>query len=680
MILNGRPRDLASFAASPRLHAVDPKGDTPLHIAAKMGNFALCDLFIRSGAQIWLRNLEKQTPADAASAEGHVLIARLLETLMGVAGTEELSPPPEAEAATKEKLDSPAPTPLLIDFDDLDDFLSFEADDDPLDYINRLGGKDVSGDFKPISTDVAIKELQDASWDLDLTSAAVSGDGFNVSRASQSEKVDQNDFLLVRKRGRQSTKQAVLSLTTRLAIEPSRCLECAADIITKSFFTSDDLDGLVAACVGDGDPMTLRENVRRTLESAGFEEADKNSESLDWGVMSDVSVEDLAQGLEACLSRRTPLPGTQRFHMDKAIEERLLGPMVRAKQVLKMGILGCEPVVRGIIAAATDVIDGTGDASAVTLRPAISGRSGDPDSLAFIKARDVLQIWHAGGCVMDGRRRREALEALERLELTLTVQKRIVGGLRLLGAQMLELSRLEGLISALEQAINELILANLPFARRFAARNVEDGEDPEDVFQTAFTGLQRATRRFDPERGDRFTIYSSFWMMQSLTRWRADEGSLIRIPVHRREKLPELDRCAERLEDRFSRQPTNAELAEELGWTETTVEMFTRIPRLVTEVVDEDDVEQIAESPQEQCINQGDMKRVIRECLAELPERQAAIIRMRFGIDGDDEMTLEEIGEIYRVTRERIRQIEAKAMRFLTHPVRKRHLHALLGG
>ena len=216
--------------------------------------------------------------------------------------------------------------------------------------------------------------------------------------------------------------------------------------------------------------------------------------------------------------------------------------------------------------------------------------------------------------------------------------------------------------------------------RRFASRNVEEGEDPEDVFQVAFMGLQRATRRFDPERGYRFLIYATYWMRQAITRWRAGEGAAVRIPVHRNEKITKLDRALERLDVRVGGAVSDLELAEELEWTIDEVRQFRGIPREAEYPASLDDWDNLLPEPSEgDDFDQAETERIVTEALADLPERQADVIRMRFGIGRETDMTLEEIGQIYGVTRERIRQIEAKGLDRLSHPGRKRRLLELLG-
>jgi RNA polymerase primary sigma factor len=224
---------------------------------------------------------------------------------------------------------------------------------------------------------------------------------------------------------------------------------------------------------------------------------------------------------------------------------------------------------------------------------------------------------------------------------------------------------------------DRLIMAHLPYVRRFASRNVEEGEDLEDVFQIAFMGLQRSTRRFDPERGHRFLIYATYWMRQALTRWRSDERAIIRIPVHRHSDLSALDEAVDRLGQSLDRTPASTELAADLEWSSEQVERLLKIPRVL---VDMDDLAPdwiSVPAVQEDFVQMTEMRRVIAELLKELPERDIDIVRKRFGFDASGEMTLEEIGSLYGVTRERIRQIESRALRQLSNPARVRRLRAL---
>ena len=168
-------------------------------------------------------------------------------------------------------------------------------------------------------------------------------------------------------------------------------------------------------------------------------------------------------------------------------------------------------------------------------------------------------------------------------------------------------------------------------------------------------------------------------MKQALMRWRADEGSAIRVPVHRQENLGKLEQAAASLDFRADGTVTDDALAVELGWSSEDVRRIRRIPRQAQYPESFDEWDGLLPQPQiEDFFDQAETERIVTEALAELPARQADVIRMRFGIGRAMEMTLEEIGRIHGVTRERIRQIEVKALKQLSHPASKRRLQALL--
>jgi RNA polymerase primary sigma factor len=441
------------------------------------------------------------------------------------------------------------------------------------------------------------------------------------------------------------------------------------------------LDQLIDSCEGNGDPDELRINLERNLEVVGLTPDGEDPEEAGlWDAKSEVSADDLADIIEATLTRATRLPGTQRFVMDKSDEQQLLEPMMRAKQELLLGILASKAAVDAILEAVDKIADGSRDPGSFSLRTIIPSRPGHSETSEVMAASEALKLWQISGRVMDGKRRREALAALDALDLSLAYQKALVSALKTSEMDLDQVVQLDRLISAYATANERLILEHLPYARRFAARNVEPNEDPEDVFQVAFTGLQRSTRRFDPDRGVRFVIYCAFWMKQALTRWRADEGSSIRVPVHRHEDLAKLDAALDRLDIGGHGTVSDDELAGELEWTADQVRQFRRIPRTAEYPDGSDEWDTLLPEPaKSDMIGRAETERIVTEILGEQPDRQAEVIRMRFGIGRESDMTLEEIGQIYGVTRERIRQIEAKALNFLSHPGRIRRLRTLLG-
>lgn len=693
LITEGQLEKLGDFAASSRLHVTDPKGDTPLHLAARMGNLAVCDLFIRSGADVDALNHDQQTPAEVAFAEGHDLAAQLLNSL--AAGSAEMESvnkcvvPFDVETvvvgpdAVRENRFNVVPETEPADMtDDLDDLLDFEAEAEPEDFFDQNASDTASGTFVAIvSPSPVVSDDEDGEWDLDLSPAPIAGEGIGSTAATATDHGAESAFLQVRNRGRRSFKRAVVQTGTRVSIDPELCQTWAEEIFAKGWCSLDDIDSLVAHCKGNGDLEELCTNLRRNLEAAGFDldQATLHDCGL-WDALPDISPHDLLDAIEASLTRRTRLPGTQRFVMDKQDERQLLEPMMRAKQELQLGILGSETAVQMILDVMDSIRDGAQDPSSVSLRTIIPSRPGHADTSEVMAAVEALRSWHTTGRVMDGKRRREALAALEAMDLSLSFQRELVRRLGQLPACQAAASQLEAEILISESATERLIREHLPYVRRFASRNVEEGEDPEDVFQVAFMGLQRATRRFDPERGYRFLVYATYWMRQAIMRWRADEGAAIRIPVHRNAKIAKLDRALERLDVRVSGAVSDLELAEELELTIDEVRQFRGIPREVESPESLDDWDNLLPEPSEvDLFDQAETKRIVADALADLPERQADVIRKRFGIGRDSEMTLEEIGQIYGVTRERIRQIEAKALDGLSHPGRKKRLQALLG-
>lgn len=696
LIAEGKLDRLAEFAASSRLHAADPKGDTPLHLAARIGNLAVCDLFIRSGADPGALNHDRQTPANLAFAEGHGLAAQLLSSLVAgfpeteteTVGEREVSlvienvvtgpdGVPEHRVAPIQKTEPADST------DDLDDLLTFEAEAEPEEFFDQYAGDTASGTFVAlVSSSPAVSDNEDGDWDLDLSAAPITGEGIGSSAAVTADHGAENDFLKVRNRGPRSVKQAVVQTGTRLSIDPDLCFNWAEDILTKGQCSLDDIDRLVAQCEGNGDLDELRINLQRNLEAAGFNLDQAMGPDADlWDVVSDISSDDLAEAIEAALTRRTRLPGTQRFVMDKSEELQLLEPMMRAKQELQLGILASETAVETILDAMDRIRDGSRDPGSVSLRTIIPSRPGHAETSEVMAAADALRSWHTTGRVMDGKRRREALAALYALDLSLAFHKELVRRLEQFPACQAEARQLEAEMLISEGAAERLIREHLPYLRRFASRNVEEGEDPEDVFQVAFMGLQRSTRRFDPERGYRFLIYATYWMRQAITRWRADEGAAIRIPVHRHEKITKLDRALDRLDVRVGGAVSDLELAEELEWTIDEVRQFRSIPREAQYPASLDDWDSLLPKLLEvDVVDQAETERIVTSALATLAERQADVIRMRFGIGRDSDMTLEEIGQIYSVTRERIRQIEAKALRMLGHSTRLGRFAFLLEG
>ncbi len=267
---------------------------------------------------------------------------------------------------------------------------------------------------------------------------------------------------------------------------------------------------------------------------------------------------------------------------------------------------------------------------------------------------------------------------------------REIGKIPLLNSEE-ELALAQRVVAGEKKAKDKMAEANMRLVVSIAKRYSGRGLDFLDLIQEGNTGLLRAVEKFDPDKGFKFSTYATWWIRQAITRAIADQARTIRIPVHMVETINKLLRTQRRMTQELNREPTIEELAKELEMEPDKVEYVIKIKQDITSLdagvgrdgEDEDSVlgdfieDEDGATPEESATSQL-LKEQVQAILSTLSDREQKIVKMRFGLENGKSHTLEEVGQEFAVTRERIRQIEAKALAKLRKHKDAKKLHEYL--
>jgi RNA polymerase primary sigma factor len=486
-----------------------------------------------------------------------------------------------------------------------------------------------------------------SSWDADVVIAG--NDPLSINPREDSRK--NKGYIERGKKGRRSKRRARSISGTWVHLDAVACQAWCDAVVEKNCLTERDIDELIAECTGDVSVEDLRTAIVRALEGFGFEVSDQPSAPTAlWDYPTDLASDELYIAIDATLNASVKLPGTERLAMEKLGDEAELQTLLAARQELAQANLAHEAALQAAINLC---------------------RNWNRDSSQELQ---TLAAWTCSGRPSHGKIWRAAVNAIQMLWLSDADYHHIVHeGV----AKAPHEENTQNLSRSLDNYT--ILLKNtqtryLPYVRRLVSRSLDRHEEMEDAFQAATFGLFRALDLLNGKSAGAFRYYASQWINQKFLEWRAYQAGLIRIPLNRLKEVREFNRTLMTLKPSLLRLPKQHLLAEQLGWKLEKVAEFEYFLRTSVSLSSVATGDGWGTDPLSDYLKK-ELREVIDATLDKYDERDAKVIRLYYGLDYADEHTLEEIGSILGVTRERIRQLRDRMLDRLKSSSNKTELH-----
>ncbi|WP_417628268.1 sigma-70 family RNA polymerase sigma factor [Pararhodobacter aggregans] len=689
-LVEGKVDTVSALIAQGRIHAIDSKGDTALHICAAQGRLQFCDMLIKAGADPSIRNFDARRPDDRAAENNHVLVAALLGSLLPVESLDTpdalpIEPPARVDelAGDAERNDGVPEEFPELGIDDFD--LDFEAAEDAEDFHERTHRETHVAAFEAVAERVR-RFGDDDGFELDLDDIDVYGlriqaDDFAASTPETADFADAatvRSFLDVRM-GPKPASWNSTPVTRFHAVDLAAVRRWVEEVIERGHCEEEDADLLVGSMRGSFDGDAVRGNLFHELEPLGLVPGDDTLGGFDTLATNLPDPDDLLESVVAYCSGTNMRPGVALDSLSAPEEARLFRELETARREICQ-VLVDDPALVSEVILIGERIEAREVGFARLTELDIQKSRQTPDAEVLSSALSYLvgywTVLEEGDLASEDRN--HAFNAVMSMKLSSAAMEQVANGLSGLTGAGEAGSRFLATLKVWESHRNHILLKHLALVRRLAYARMQDGDDVEDLFQDGVIGLMRALEAFDPERGYRFATYGQFGVRQAIARARDEFGGLIRVPAQRAAVLGKLDDIEGRIAERMPAEAMIALLSEALNLPTDVVREFRRIPRRAVEF-DELPPEGLdVDSPQYRDHLAHQREEIITDLLAAMPERTADILARRYGLRGEDEMTLEELGEIYGVTRERIRQVEARQLAALAHPSRVKLLRNLL--